>query len=212
VISAGHNSPSDMKRFNSKLQHAGGFTLIELMVALVILAVIALWAIPSFRDTFVQIRMRSVASDLQSAILRARSEAVQRDVPVTIRAVANDWTLGWTILTTPISGASQTLDNQPALEQNPADRKVTVDPTLGNRLVNPNSGLAEIRYTGAGFARAQTGGAFLAGCVTFASQINDPFRRRLSVVLAPSGRPKICNPDLQPGMTGFEPNCCVNTN
>lgn len=53
-----------------------GFTLFELIVVLVILGALAALAAPSFSRTIVSARLRASASEVRSALARARSLAV----------------------------------------------------------------------------------------------------------------------------------------
>lgn len=55
-----------------------GFTLIELMVTLVVLAVLTLIAVPNFRDTMRRSRVSSASNALLADLAYARSEAVSR--------------------------------------------------------------------------------------------------------------------------------------
>jgi type IV fimbrial biogenesis protein FimT len=73
-----------------------GVTLIELMVVLVIVAVLSIAAGPSLASVLVGQRLRAAGTDLVSALLLARSEAIKRNVNVTIRpATGDNWTSGW---------------------------------------------------------------------------------------------------------------------
>lgn len=74
-----------------------GFTLIEAMVVVVILAILAGLATPSFRGIIASQRVRNAASDLLSDMMLARSEAIRRNTPVTISAVGSSWSNGWTV-------------------------------------------------------------------------------------------------------------------
>ena len=53
-----------------------GFTLVELAVVLFLLAALAALAVPSFSRTIVSARLRASASDVRSALARARLVAV----------------------------------------------------------------------------------------------------------------------------------------
>jgi type IV fimbrial biogenesis protein FimT len=90
-----------------------GFTLIELMVTVVVLAVLMAVGIPSFRSFTATQRVKSVASDLTTALMLARSEAIKRNTNVTIAPVTADtWTSGWTVS---IVSTSTTVQRQEAL-------------------------------------------------------------------------------------------------
>ncbi|MDN3639508.1 GspH/FimT family pseudopilin [Simiduia curdlanivorans] len=83
-----------------------GFTLIELMITLVILAVVIGLAAPSFNSQAQRARTDSAAEELRSALLFARSEAVKRAQRVSV-CVANaaatacdaagSWENGWIV-------------------------------------------------------------------------------------------------------------------
>jgi type IV fimbrial biogenesis protein FimT len=61
-----------------------GFTLIELMFTIVVLAVLLGIGVPNFRDFVRNSRMSSAANDLVTDFNLARSESVKRRVPVTL--------------------------------------------------------------------------------------------------------------------------------
>lgn len=76
---------------------ARGFTMIELMVVVAILAVLAALATPSFTPLMERWRVRQAVDGLQSALYYTRSEAIKRGGNVTIRkeaAGANGCTAG----------------------------------------------------------------------------------------------------------------------
>lgn len=57
---------------------ARGFSLIELMVAVAILAILLALAVPSFQDMIQRNRVRTAAADLTDALNLTRSEAIKR--------------------------------------------------------------------------------------------------------------------------------------
>ncbi len=61
-----------------------GFTLIELMFTIIVLAVLLGIGVPNFRDFIRNSRMSSAANDLVTDFNLARSESVKRRVPVTL--------------------------------------------------------------------------------------------------------------------------------
>lgn len=81
-----------------------GFTLIELMVTIAIVAILASLAAPSFNTLATAQALRSASSELHISLLQARSEALRTNrnvyvVPVsaTDPATTTDWAAGWTI-------------------------------------------------------------------------------------------------------------------
>jgi type IV fimbrial biogenesis protein FimT len=88
----------------ARYRPAAGFTLIELMVTVSVLAVIVAMAVPSFRAILESQRMRAAAFDLMADLTLARSEALKRGAlpnPVTLRPTSGDadhWESGWSVM------------------------------------------------------------------------------------------------------------------
>lgn len=160
-----------------------GFTLVELMAVIGILAVLAVTAAPGFREMLLNQRLASAAQAFSAALSFARVEAIRRTSGVEVVALAgHDWNGGWAVRTGPDDGeATLELRRFEALPQG-----VRVDPTLGG-------GFAQgLRYDSNGFARQTAGSGFGAGCLTLKADTG----RRVSIVVSASGRAKTCNPDL----------------
>jgi type IV fimbrial biogenesis protein FimT len=76
---------------------ARGFTLVELLTVVAITAILSAMAAPAFKSLVAGQRARATTTDLFSALLLARSEAIKRDTQVTLQPVAGGWQAGWTI-------------------------------------------------------------------------------------------------------------------
>ena len=83
--------------------NAKGFTLIELMVVISIIAILASLAVPSFTDMIRRQKVSGEANVLFSLVYLARSEAIKRNSVVTI-CKSNDvdqcggnWSDGWIV-------------------------------------------------------------------------------------------------------------------
>jgi type IV fimbrial biogenesis protein FimT len=66
------------------LSRAYGFTLIEMMVTVSVLAILVSLAAPSFREILVRNRAGAISNEFASSISKARVEAVNRNVCVSI--------------------------------------------------------------------------------------------------------------------------------
>jgi len=90
----------------ARVRHRAGFTLIELMIVLVILAVILAIGLPGFSNVFLGTRLSNYANELVSSVYIARGEAIKRNLAVTLCASAdgttcsgaNAWGEGWMVL------------------------------------------------------------------------------------------------------------------
>ncbi len=84
-----------------------GFTLIELMIVIVIVAIFVTVGVPSFQNLIRENRLATQANELVSSLHFARSEAIKRRLPVAICRTANgtacvtggaaSWETGWLV-------------------------------------------------------------------------------------------------------------------
>ncbi|MGH8279467.1 MAG: GspH/FimT family pseudopilin [Gammaproteobacteria bacterium] len=83
-----------------------GFTLIELMVLTVVVAILATIAIPDFSSSIANNRDTAQVNSLLNSLYLARSDAIKSGVPVTICAGGNPpecsgtsptWSSGWVV-------------------------------------------------------------------------------------------------------------------
>lgn len=89
-----------------------GFTLIELMMVLVILAVLLMVAAPSFQESIRRNRLQSTMNGVVTMLAFARAEAVTRGAPVSICAssdattcTGSNWEQGWLVFLDDGTGA-----------------------------------------------------------------------------------------------------------
>ncbi|MBU1284212.1 MAG: GspH/FimT family pseudopilin [Gammaproteobacteria bacterium] len=77
-----------------------GFTLIELMITIALLAILMGIAIPNMRQFLVNQRVSGQASELINSLAFARSEASKRNVNIVVIPAANattGWGTGWCV-------------------------------------------------------------------------------------------------------------------
>jgi type IV fimbrial biogenesis protein FimT len=91
-----------------------GFTLPELLAVLAIIAILAGAAVPSMGALVAGQRARAAASDVYTALVQTRNEAVKRNAEVTLLpTTSGHWEAGWSIPNPTDSG--HPIANHPAV-------------------------------------------------------------------------------------------------
>lgn len=78
-----------------------GFTLLEAMIVVILLAILATMAYPSFKATLANNRTRAASSDFAKALSYTRTEAISRNKRIGLcpiggkRACGSDWSKGF---------------------------------------------------------------------------------------------------------------------
>lgn len=110
----------------SLIRRNKGFTVIELMVAVAIIAILVMLAAPSLRDLMAKNEFASVGNEFNGSIMRARNEAVSRNSCVTMCMSANvgaatpqcstadnNWQTGWIVYLNPSCSAANPDSTKP---------------------------------------------------------------------------------------------------
>jgi prepilin-type N-terminal cleavage/methylation domain-containing protein len=135
-----------------------GFTLYELMITLMVVAIILSFGIPNLRDFTLNSRMTSTANDLHAAFMMARTEAAHAKTNVTICASADPmgaancggtWDQGYVVFID--DDANQVRDaGEAILRSHP--------PTETGVLLRVANGATYFMYAPSGLGRLDTGG------------------------------------------------------
>lgn len=158
-----------------------GFTLIELMVTISVLAIVLAIAVPSFQDMVRRNRLTSETNNLVSALAIARSEAIKRGSVVTVCKTSNpdtasptcatgaNWVDGWVVFTD--GGTRGTIDGTDIR------LKVQQPGSTGGPTITPsNSFLNFVSYGGAGAAVVNNSVREIPTTGTFTTCLNNVSR------------------------------------
>ena len=91
--------PSLSRRAPRGGRRVRGFTLVEMMTVVSILAVMLGILAPSFTGFLASQQAKSLTYDLTSDFMLARNEALKRNVSVSITRSGSGWEQGWTVAT-----------------------------------------------------------------------------------------------------------------
>ena len=78
-------------------QKSAGFTLLELMIAVVVVGILATIALPSFREFIERSNVRSSAESVLNALQLARAEAVRRNEQITFTLGSGTGATSWQV-------------------------------------------------------------------------------------------------------------------
>ena len=80
-----------MEVYSHPTEHEGGFTLVELMIVVAMMAILGSIAYPSLTQSIANNRVRTQSTEILNILAFARSEAISRGTVVTVTPSVN-WT------------------------------------------------------------------------------------------------------------------------
>lgn len=151
-----------------------GFSLIELLVTIAILAIALSFALPSFEALVTEQRLRAATQELHGALNQARQEAVLTRRSISIAAADDNWARGWSLF----------VDSNNNGIREPAEPMLAVHDSLQGVAVYPDATSRQyIHYTPGGNS-IQPSGAFHSGRLLLCARSPLAFR----IVINKAGR------------------------
>lgn len=98
-LSTHHTPHRDLTRSRRRGPNAG-FTLVELIVVIAVMAILQTLAAGGLRTLLGSQTVKNTSFELFAALLHARSEALTRNREVRVTPLGADWSQGWIVVTT----------------------------------------------------------------------------------------------------------------
>ncbi|QDL39690.1 GspH/FimT family pseudopilin [Rhodoferax sediminis] len=174
---------------NRRLTADKGFTLIELMVTVTLVAIALALGVPSFTTFQRNAELTSATNSLIAALNAARGEAMKRGrYAMVVPTDGANWNSGWVVFVDVDRTGSYTANDLTILTQEPPPSYLTVTPTPASSLY--------IMYDASGYSKTTTGSF---GAWTFEIARNDvagtgSLAQTRRIKIASTGRVRVCTP------------------
>jgi type IV fimbrial biogenesis protein FimT len=175
-------------RSRAQTLHLSGFTLLELMLTLTVLAVLVTLGMPSMQELLARNRLKTAAHALVGDMQWTRGEAIRRNLDLYLTIDTGTWCYGVSVI-----------DACDCRLTDPRAAKACTLPTAGEPILKTVSGVdfPSVRVASISFAGAPPQTRFEprratanAGSLTFKSEQGPELR----IVLSMLGRVRVCSP------------------
>ena len=175
---------------NISANHDRGFTLIELVITVALMAIMLAVATPSFVSYQRNSELVNIANNFLAALNAARSEGMKRNMYAMVVPINNDndWSSGWVVF----------VDVNADGEYDSGDIVVLREEALPSYIsISGNGSTSEtkshVRYDGSGFSRP-IGSLANATLSISRNDASSDFRQIRRIKIAVTGRARVCTP------------------
>lgn len=170
---------------------ATGFTLIELMVTIALMAILLGIAAPSFVTFKRNSELTSIANNFLAALNAARTEAMKRNMFALVMPANNDndWSQGWNVFVDTNDNGVFDSGDIVVMQQEAPPPYITL---TGNG--STAASRSYVRYDGSGFSRPMSGNTANTTLTIARSDASSDVRQIRRIVVAVTGRPRVCTP------------------
>ncbi|QWD81876.1 GspH/FimT family pseudopilin [Polynucleobacter sp. MWH-S4W17] len=173
------------------LDSKSGFSLLELMAVVLLIAIVAMMTMPLLQEQIAAREIETIARRFIAHAHFARQQALYLGQPVRLAPIADDrWESGWVVKSGCIGKAvkSGCIEKSWFLQGG-------IDPIYfkggGKQFIDPNSGKKSILFNAAGAAKTAQGG-FVANRLILGHSRAPDLERQM--ILGSGGRWRICDP------------------
>lgn len=183
------NSCNPLVPLSGAKHQLNGFTLVELLMTLAVMAILVTFAVPSFSAMLGSSKLTAASNTLLSSMHLARSEAIKRNSRVALCktadgvscAFAGGWEQGWIVFHDNNNSGDRD-SGEPIIQR--------IQPLTGGLRLTGNSNVANyVSFLSTGATKMVAGG-FQAGTLTVCNQSATRSEAR-QIVLNAVGRPRI---------------------
>lgn len=172
-----------------------GFSLIELLIAIAVLAITLALSMPSYRTWIQNTKIRNTAESFQNGLQLARNEAVRLNAPVQFALAGTGWTVGCVTAT-----ASCPASIQDRVTEDGGSSDITATASNGDTIVFNNLGrmTSPVPVSGTAWLRVDISTAVLPASES----------RELCIAVSQGGATRLCDPSTAaPDPRACSPAC-----
>lgn len=184
----------------SAISRSRGVTLVELMIAVVIIGILVSLAFPSFRTWLINVQIRTAAEAINNGLQLARGEAVRRNTNIqfVLTGAATAWSVGCETAVADLDGDGQ--DDCPAVIQS----RAAGDGSAAASLAVTPAGATMVTFNGYGRVRSNNDGSNAITQLDVSSTQITTGLRNLRILVS-GGSVKFCDPNIT---TVGDPRAC----